>query len=58
MTERIKAGGPQARQQRLQAALRENLHRRKAQARKRASLVEKSGDEHCGDGDVKGEERS
>ena len=57
MTERIKAG-QQARQERLEAALRENLQRRKAQARRRASATEKGGAERPGDGEVKGEERS
>ena len=58
MTDRIKAGGQQARQQRLQATLRENLVRRKAQARKRGALAEKGADEHRGGCEVKGRERS
>ena len=59
MTERIKAPGQPPRQQRLQVALRENLQRRKAQARKRASLAEKGAPgEYRGGNAVKGEERS
>jgi hypothetical protein len=57
MTERIKAG-QHSRQERLEAALRENLQRRKAQARKRTSATEKGGGERPGDGEAKGQERS
>ncbi len=52
MSEKPKAGKKAGRQQRLQAALRENLKRRKAQARERAATVEPENDDPQGNSAV------
>jgi len=46
MTERPKLTQKERREQRLQAALRENLKRRKAQARRRAEIREQPAEPH------------
>jgi hypothetical protein len=46
MTDRPKLTQKQLREQRLQAALRENLKRRKAQARSRAEIRDEPGETH------------